>query len=287
VRRLASAAVITTLALATLSGCFLLPEAPDATPEPTETEQVQAGDGFAAIGDCWNTNYSDMAEWSSWQGDGPVNCDEQHHSYTYFVGELEAEVDEAWHDGAITAELASAVSDECAPHRDALGVPDDAGRVGGYFFVAPESDWENGDHRIRCDLAVSAIDSDWREPELEELPADVDDLVSDIDRHPRSYELCLIGDGYGPYDSTEAYLADCGADYYWRYAGTVEFPSPAGVPYPAEDQLYGLADSECSTLGLRSGETALSYPPSAEGWDAGYRDVTCWTTTLSEPSTPV
>ena len=287
-RRIASAAVITTLALGTLSGCFLLPEAPDPKPEASETEEAEAdSDGFAAIGDCWDTNFADMAEWSSWEGDGPVDCDEDHHSYTYFVGELEADVQQGWDDGSTTSELAGAVSDQCSPLLVELGVPETAARAGLYFFVAPEDDWEDGDHRIRCDVAVSAVDSDWNEPELEELPADIDDLIDDVDENAVDYELCILGDGYGPYDSNEAYIADCGGDYFWRYAGPVEFPSAAADPYPSEDTLYAYSDTECATLGMRDDEAVLPYIPSPDGWDEGYRDITCWFSLGEQQSEPV
>jgi hypothetical protein len=285
VRRLAAVTVIAALALTSLSGCFLLPQAAEPTPEPSESEQVD--DGFAAIGDCWETNFSDMAEWSVWEGDGPVDCDEEHHAYTYWVGELDADVDEAWVDGSITGELASAIGEECGPHLLELGVPDEADRARGYFFVTPEDDWNDGDRRFRCDVAVSALDSDWTSPELEELPADIADLVADIDAHARSYELCLVGDGYGPYESTEVYYADCAGDYYWRYIGTVEYPSAATDAYPGEEALNAFADAECSSLGLRADEAVLPYVLSADGWDSGFRDVTCWASLLAVPSTPV
>lgn len=281
------AAAIGALLLASLSGCFLLPQAPEPKPESSETEDADESDGFGAIGDCWDTNHTDMAEWSSWEGDGPVDCDEDHHAYTYYVGELEADVDEAWEDGGISAELSTAVSDQCEPHLEELGIPDSAARAGGYFFVAPEDDWEDGDHRIRCDVAVSALDSDWNDPELEELPADIDDLVDDIDDNALSYELCVIGDGYGPFDSNEAYYADCGGEYFWRYAGVVEYPSEPSDAVPSDDALYAFADTECAALGLRDDESVLPYVPSVDGWDAGYRSITCWTTVIEEESAPV
>jgi hypothetical protein len=285
VRRLAAVTVIAALALTSLSGCFLLPQAAEPTPEPSESEQVD--DGFAAVGDCWETNFSDMAEWSVWEGDGPVDCDEEHHAYTYWVGEIDADIEEAWVDGSISGELGSAISEQCGPHLRDLGIPDEAARAGEYFFVTAEDDWNDGDQRFRCDVAVSALDSDWTSPELEALPADIDDLVTDIDKHTRSYELCLVGDGYGPYESTEVYYADCAGDYYWRFAGTVEYPSAAGDAYPSGDSLYTFAVEECSTLGLRGDEVVLPYTPSPDGWDSGYRDVSCWASLVAQPSTPV
>ena len=281
-------AVIGALLLTSLSGCFLLPEAPDPEPQSSETEEVETEhDGFAEIGDCWDTNYSDLAEWQWWEGDGPVDCDDDHNSYTYFVGELEADVDAAWEDGGITSELINAVSDQCQPHLLDLGIPDSAARAVGYFFVTEEEDWEDGDHRIRCDVAVSAIDSDWNDQELEELPADISDLADDIAGNSRSYELCILGDGYGPWDSNEAYIADCEGDYFWRYAGPIEYPSAAADPYPSEDTLYAYAGTECATLGMRDGEAVLPYIPSPAGWDEGYRDITCWFSLGQQQSEPV
>ena len=289
--RFIPAAAIGVLLLTSLSGCFLLPQAPE--PKPSHSEEAEAepeDDGVAGIGDCWDTNYTDMAEWSVWEGDGPVDCDEDHNSYTYFAGELDADVEVAWEDGDITSELAQAVSDECAPHRLDLGIPEDAARVGGYFFVTAEDDWEDGDHGFRCDIAVSELDSDWNNPDLEELPADIGDLVDDIDDHAEAYALCLIGDAYGPYESTEAYYADCAeGDYYWRFAGSVEYPSASGDAYPSDDALSAFADTECAALGIHGDETVLPYTPSPDGWDAGYRDITCWFSTIEMPAenTPV
>lgn len=283
-RRLAPATAIAVLLLTSLSGCFLIPQAP----QPEAGSGGAAANGFGNIGDCWEAKYADLAEWSSWEGDGPVDCNENHQSYTFFVGELETEVTSAWQDGSLTDELATAISDECAPHLLDLGVPDSAARAGGYFFVAPEKEWENGDHRIRCDVAVSALDSDWSKPKLEKLPADINDLVADIDKNSRSYELCLMGDGYGPYDSTEAYYMDCATgDYYWRYAGEVEYPSDAPDPYPTPESFSAFAEIDCAALGLRADETVLPYFPSQEMWDSGYRAVTCWFSLVEAPSKPV
>jgi hypothetical protein len=156
-----------------------------------------------------------------------------------------------------------------------------------YFFVAPETDWEAGDHSIRCDVAVSALDSDWYEPELEKLPSDIADLVDDIDTHARSYELCLVGDAFGPYESTEAYYADCAGDYYWRFAGNIEYPSEALDAYPTDDSLFAFADTECAALEARAGESVLPYVPTLDMWNGGYRDVRCWFTIIDEPSTAV
>lgn len=290
VRRIASAVLITALALGSLSGCFLLPQAPRDEPRDRETAEAEEAhaDGFALIGDCWEGSSEDMGEWSAWEGDGPVDCDENHQAYTFFSGELTVDIDEAWEDGSVTSELGLAVSELCTPKFAELGVPDAAARVIWFFFVAPEGDWEDGDHRVRCDVALTALDSDWYDPALEDLPADIDDLMDDIDDNPAVYEVCVIGDGFGPYESTEAYYSDCDSDeYYWRYAGDAEYDQPPGAPFPDSEHLYGFADDVCADFGARGSEVVLPYVPNGESWKLGDRSVYCWFSTIQEPSTPV
>ena len=289
-RRTASLALIAALALGTLTGCFVLPQAPIAQPdkdEPAE-EELTPGTTLGTTGDCWETNYADMAAWATWEGGGPVDCDEPHQSYTLFAGELEADVDEPFTDGEMSAELSAATVEQCREEMLEFGVPAGAQRASFYFFVATEDDWEDGEHSIRCDIAVSEIDSEYAEPDLENLPDDIADLVDDIEENPISYELCVIGDSYGPFESNEAYLADCdGDDYYWRFAGSADYTDDLSAPYPSDEQLFAYADTACADFGARGDETLLPYVPSQEMWDYGQRFVSCWYSLVEAPSNPV
>lgn len=289
--RLLAAVALSSIVLASLSGCFLLPVAPSAqqTQEAENDKKDEDAEGteYASIGDCWQAEATDMAEWAAWEGGDPVDCADDHQSYTFFAGELKNDVDEAWEDGGMSSELASAVSAQCDVNLRKLGITPEAQRVALYFFVAPEDEWDDGDRSIRCDLTVTAIDSDWYDPELEDLPADIDDLVDDIDKNPVSYEFCLIGDGFGPYESSEAYLADCDGEYYWRFAEAVYLDYVFGDPYPTEDELFAFAEEACPASGARDGEEPLYYVPSPEMWDEDYGYVDCWYSTIEQPTSPV
>lgn len=284
--RLLTVTAIGSLLLTSLSGCFLLPEGPSASSTHVVEGEREAAE-FAAVGDCWEAEAGDLAEWAAWEGGDAVDCAGDHQSYTYFAGDLKTEVAEPWDDGAISDELAAALSAQCAVHLRKLGITPAAQRVAPYYFVAPEDAWEQGDHSFRCDLAVTALRSDWYDPELEDLPADIDDLVDYVDRHPIAYEFCLVGDSFGPYESYEAYLADCGGEYYWRFAESVYLDYAVGDPYPSEDELNDFATAACPESGAREGERPLYYLPSHEMWDADYGYVDCWYSLIEQPSAPV
>jgi hypothetical protein len=271
---------ISALLLATLSGCALLPSAaPEPTPDETRTG-VQ-------VGDCWEATGVDLYEWATWEGDGPVDCAEKHQTYTFVVAQLDADV-EAWDGGDLTGEVIGEIRELCDPALVDLGIDEAASRAPWYFFVADEDDWADGDHSIRCDVAVSAFDSLWGEPELENLPDDIDDLVSDVQKNPRSYELCLIGDGTGPYESTETFYADCAGDaYLWRFGGTAEYDSEAADAYPSDQELFGFANEACTALGLRDDEIVYPYIPTEQMWEAGDRTAACWFSLIEQQSEAV
>lgn len=295
INRLVLSAVIGAALLGSLSGCFLLPAGPaiqqsserDDDDSEDDKNEKPASTDFATVGDCWQVRAVELAEWSVWEGDEPVNCNKDHQSYTFFAGELKAEVENAWQGGDITDELVAAVAAQCAINLRKLGVPLAAARVGSYFFVAPEDEWEDGNHSIRCDVAVTALDSDWYDPDLEDLPNDIDELIDDIEENEVSYEFCLIGDAFGPYESSEAYLADCGGVYYWRFEEAVYFDALPDDPYPSDADLYAFGEASCPASHARDGEEPLYYVPSREMWASDLRYVDCWYSTIEQPRSPV
>jgi hypothetical protein len=286
--RLFAASTGVLLVVGTLSGCFLLPLLPPAGPRDATPTPDDAFSGITTTGDCWETNYDDLAAWASWEGDGPVDCGEDHQSYTYLAGDLEADVADPYDIEGMTSELALAVSEQCRGTLESeFGITDKLGRISFFFFVPTESEWKAGSRAIRCDIGVLGIGSDYLNGDigLEDLPVD----IRDLDPDSVDYQLCLTGDGLGPYEGSEAIIADCTGDYFWRLGGTVEYPGTTETdPYPAGDTLFDYAIDECPQLGMAQAETVYPYVPSEETWEQfGDRIIECWFSTVGTPSSLV
>jgi hypothetical protein len=274
-----------------LSGCFLLPLANDSsgTGRGESLQTAAPLDPAAApeVGDCWVTNFSDLTEWASWEGDGPVNCQDNHQSYTFFVGKFGHDAEQAYDLDPATSALADTASGECltALESEFDWTPKEQ-RLSFYFFVPTAEEWGKGDRRFRCDVAVTAIGSDFYHREVADL-ADISDLKHDVQSNSLSYQLCLTGNGAGPYDG-KAIVADCAADYDWRFGGHIAWTAgPKDEPYPSGDSLHSYAMNECPSLGLAQGETVFPYTPSPESWAAGDRSIECWFSTVQTPSSAV
>lgn len=286
--RLLAASTAASLVLGVLSGCFLLPYVLPAAPENGAPVPFRTFSGVTSTGDCWQTNYDDLAAWASWEGEAPVDCGEDHQSYTYLAGNLEAHVDDPYDSEGMTNELALAVSEQCRGTLESeFGITEKLGRISFFFFVPTQSEWKAGSRAIRCDIGVLAIGSDYLNGtmDLEDLPVDIDHVDSD----GMEYQLCLTGDGLGPYEGSEAIIADCTGDYFWRLGGTLEYPGTTDTdPYPEGDTLFDYAIDECPQLGIAQTETVYPYVPSEETWVSfGDRLIECWFSTVGTPSSPV
>lgn len=281
------AIAISVVLLASLSGCFLLPDGPNprssSSAKPGEREEAAA---LAEVGDCWKADTEDL-EKPDWRGEDPVDCGDRHQTYTYFVGDINVRIDDAWDGKKPSADLSGRAYSKCSTNLRKLGVPDDAYRVQIYYFVAPKDEWEAGDHSIRCDLGVTAIGTDWNDPGLENLPQKIDTLLDDVEDDPIAYEFCLIGDAYGPYESQEVIIADCSTDYMWRYSEDTYFDTELNDPYLSDEELFGFAESVCTTENARVGEAPLYYVPTLQMWREDYRYVECWYSTIELPKSPV
>lgn len=269
-----------------LGGCFLLPLGPGADRTPsTSGEDAAAG---PKAGDCWEATHRHLADWSSWKGDGPVPCDEHHQAYTYLAADLEAEVDEAYDDNGVTNELLAAASDQCdAAFASQFDLDVKTSRLGIYFFVPDEDAWDDGDRSVRCDVALLDIGSDYVDPDLADLPRKIDRLIAEAKHDGLAYGVCLVGDGYGPFESAETVLADCNGDYYWRLGGYLEYPGDDATPYPSGDRLTDYGMDECPSLGIERGETVLPYAPTEQYWNLGARSIQCWFSLLEAPSSSI
>lgn len=293
VARLVAASTIVSLVVAGLSGCFLLPRvnplgSGDETRTSAPSDELDAGAGA-----CWQTNYDDLALWSAWEGDGPVDCDEDHQSYTFLTedldADLEAELEAPYDAEGMTGELAWAISQQCrAVLEDEYDITDREKRIGFFFFAPTASEWDDGAREIRCDIALLGFGSDYLngDIDLEDLPADINDLLDEVESNEVFYQLCLTGDGSGPYEGTEAIIEDCTIDYFWRYGGYLEYPGTTeSDPYPEGDTLFDYAIDECPLLGIAGPETVYPYVPSEETWvQYGDRNIECWFSTLDAPS---
>lgn len=287
--RLAASITIASFVAVGLGGCFalpFLPHRPSASPTSTPKEHKADKPTGSETGDCWEATYRNMAEWSNWEGDGPVPCDERHQSYTYLSTAFDGDVSTPYDADGMTVELQDATSDQCdRAFDDQFDWGDKAPLIGVYFFVPTQEEWDAGNHTIRCDIGLLAIGSDYLQPKLEDLPDTMADLASDIKENPEAYGLCVIGNGAGPYESRQTELVNCGdGDYYWRYGGTVDYPAGASIPFPDDKTLNDYANDECPSLGIESGESVLSYNPSADSWAAGDRTIQCWFSLVEEPA---
>jgi hypothetical protein len=272
---------IASLALVSLTGCFEqqpLGDAPSFEPETPRAAQV---------GDCWEASGADVYEWPSWKGDGPVDCDERHQTYTFVAEQLDDDL-EAWNGNEFTQEVLDEVFERCSTAFEQLGLTEDTPRVSWFFFVTPQRHWKKGDHGIRCDLAVDALGSPWHDPEIEDLPDDISELIDDVQKNPINYELCLMNNGAGPYETDENFFADCGGSYAWRWGGTWEYDTAEGDRYPGEDALYAFADSMCSLENARGSESPYPYIPTEQGWlEYGDHYIDCWFAAQGGSGSPV
>jgi hypothetical protein len=288
--RAAAALAIASMAVVGLGGCFLLPLAPH-RPTATATPSPRGEDAAAApqTGDCWTGTHRHYADWASWEGEAAVPCTERHQSYTYAAADLDEAVEEPYDSVGVTGELLDAASNQCeAAFDEQFDVDMSTSRIGLYFFVPTEDEWDDGDHTIRCDVAALDLGSDYLDPDLADLPEEIDSFMGDAAHHELAYRLCVAGDGYGPYESTETEILDCTeGDYYWRLGGQVEFPADDSTPYPLDATLFDFALDNCPALGIKPGETVLPYTPTKEYWAYGSREIECWFSLIEGPPSTV
>jgi hypothetical protein len=276
---LATTVAVTTL----LSGCFLLPSTPHRHNEPTPDLPV-----VAKVGDCWEVDYSDLYDWATWDGDGPVDCSDEHQSYTFVMPDLGEEFGNDWFtdDGGVAPEIALAGIDKCrAALKEDFGRPDEALLVQLYFFVPTVVEVKAGARWVRCDLAVTKIGSATSNPRVVDLPEDIEDLVAELDDNPEQFELCTdvpddkLNDG--PYADGSVY-ADCTDEVSWRQGVSASYPGGNEAEYPGDDAMTAFWMMTC---GIKPADTDwYVFAPDADSWTQGHRDVECWTTDLDGSS---
>lgn len=283
VRRTASATVIVALAMTSLSGCFLLPqtsEAADEQPTSTPSPTAERYSEYAEVGDCWESTYLRIKQATTWTGGAPVDCAEEHQTYTFFVGELGFEDEHFYSAIHPTERILTAANDLCAnAFLEQFQGPEIPGRLMWFALPPKRAEWDAGEHRIRCDLALQPLGDDYLAPsELDSFP-DMDDFDRAINRG--QYDLCLTGDGYHPYDEGETELVDCSdGEYYWRLDSYAVYDAAETEPYPGEAVVDEFAWSHCDERRARDGEELFYYGIDEENWGYGYRVTECWFTTV-------
>jgi hypothetical protein len=284
VRRTASAAIIVALALGSLSGCFALPQATDGAEEqqPTSspTPKAERYSEYAEVGDCWQSTFLRLKQATTWSGGAAVDCAKEHQTYTYFVGELGFDDEHFYSAIHPTDLLLDAANELCASEfLEQFQAPVVPGRLSWFGLPPTRAEWKAGEHRIRCDMVLLPLGSDYLDPsELDNLP-DNGDLKRAIEAG--DYELCLTGDGYHPYDEEETDIVDCSDDdYYWRLDSYSVYDAADTVPYPGESAIDEFAWSRCDEGRARKGEELFYYGIDEDSWNYGYRVTECWFTTV-------
>jgi hypothetical protein len=274
-RPVIGAAAILTL----LSGCFLLPTAAE---RPSAGESAAAGDAVPQVGDCWSGEYTSYTTWVAWHGDGPVDCAERHQSYTYAMSDAFEDADATYAFGGWHLDDAAPIAyDSCRELlTDYLGVElNDWARLEIHFFGPSAQEWRKGARWLRCDLAVIKAGSNLYEPELQSLPDDAADLVTNVEKNADHYDFCIdTYDGWyelGPYYSADAFYANCANDPMWRLIEVDFMPWEYGDAYPGNDYVLQFAKDTCFGGGPAVAPFAADFPDE-DRWKEGYVSVSCW-----------
>jgi hypothetical protein len=279
----------TGLLVATLGGCFLLPTEREALgssqgdPAP-DTDSSAAEIGIAEVGDCWEATFQGLADWAHWEGDAPVDCEEDHQSVTYFVAQLEDAFGENSTDNDPMSDvLANSASTQCYDELVAQFEWDENfSTLNLYFFLPSPQQWDDGERWVRCDVAVMKLGSSVWDPEIADLPADLSDLVGDYIQNKEDYAPCFNVDeeeyGVGPYEAASATYADCSADPIWRPGPAAEYPAAGDDVFPGEGLIANFVTETCGAVRLEPEDTLFPYYPDELSWADGDRWVECWIT---------
>ena len=261
----------------------MLPVAPvqsdvRSTPEPRASSARYSE--YAEIGNCWEATFLRLRQSTTWSGSAPVDCNADHQTYTYFVGELATPVEGSYSGVSPTDRILDAASDLCgAAFIDEFHGEEVPARLTWFSYPPKRAEWDAGEHRIRCDLVLLSLGDDYLSPgTLDDLP-DIDDLEDAID--DGEYDLCLTGEGVHPYDEAETEIVDCAVgDYYWRLDSFSYYDAGPGEPFPGEDVVDEYAWQQCDERHTRDDEEPFYYSIDEESWNLGYRFLECWFSTV-------
>ena len=267
-------AVATSVALVTaLSGCTALgsfiPHTTSASAKP-------------AVGDCWTSTVEAAAKAAAWTAGGAVACASRHQLSTYAVATVKSSA-ATWQtsDGDLDNEIASDASEACNKkfRGEFTGAPLGS-RLTVFFFVAPEDQWKKGARWVRCDVAVFKTGSLYTRPDFASLPPDISTLQKQLESTPDLFADCVTttdpSGQTGPLDDPDAVVADCTQHYQWRFESAFTIPSQTGDPYPDDDALTQVTQSECGDAADEDGSDWVAYVPSRGDWVSGNRSGTCW-----------
>jgi hypothetical protein len=279
VTALVRAAVLTAVAAAalSLSGCAaLLLLVPGSTGGSSSSAQP-------AVGDCWHSTFTQAQTLASWTGEGRVACTGAHQLYTYGVAQVTSSAS-TWRTsgGDLDSGIATAANTACEAKYGAF-IPSSGaqgGRLQRYFFVAPVPAWAAGARWVRCDVGVLEVGSPYQDPRFEALPPRIATLVGQVTAHPDAFTDCVTttdaSGNTGPLDDPNALIADCTQDYQWMFEFALTVPGDDGVPYPSDAEIGNFTQTNCGDPADAAGRGWIAYVPTAEQWDAGRRDASCW-----------
>jgi len=285
-------AVVGVALVATLGGCFLLPVADEAGEKP-ETVATQSVERAPEVGDCWTASDYDWALWDSWRGDPPVDCQEDHESYTYAVLDLLEGFDEIYlANGFVMAEPSQLAFDSCSEALgEFMGAPvGELARMVAQYYLPSKSEWKDGARWVRCDALVYELGSSVYEQVFAELPDDESSLIDAIEENADYFDLCLDTDegftGYGPYFSDTAVYSDCSVDPMWRLDGFDTIPGEYNTDYPGDDAIAQFATDGC-LADVEPTQWSYAHFPDSDSWFTGDRMITCWTYEWDVPADAV
>jgi hypothetical protein len=272
--RRAASAVLALVAIATLAGCFLLPETrgPQSSPATTPAEAV----AFASPGDCWQADLVDIYYWQTWAGDSPVSCAKRHTFYTYATPAVLGGFDSIRISGGVISDEVTATAEgACQSEFEKLTgvrVEQSTSLIVLQYYVPSPQEWAAGLDEVRCDAGVIAVGGSVYEQPMERLPENFDRVTAAVRDAPEAFALCINSwDSWedGPFATEEAEYADCTDSPVWRLEDLSYYPGEHGAPFPAQEAIDEYIAKTCPD--------GFAYGPTEFDWKwHDYRTVECW-----------
>lgn len=252
------ATAVATLALV-LAGCSQ--EGPAAepavmgAPATEDAPQLDPMAGAPAVGACYRLNARRAR--ASTNDSAPVDCFDDHTTYTYHVGTFPAD--------AVTPDLEQ-ISRECA-NRLAEGVGLSRRRLGGtiidwIYFEPTTTQWSAGARWFRCDANAPA------NGRLRELPGGSAPIF-DTDQIEPKYLRCISDPDL---DGRNGQVVTCDRPHDYEWAGPFEAEATGG--YPGRDRFLKIAEKPCGRI--TGADSWWVTWPLEDGWSTGDRTMTCY-----------
>ena len=241
-----------------------------------------------AVGDCWTSSVDTAVQAATWTAGGAVGCGSRHQLYTYAIITVKSSA-ATWRTsgGNLDDGIATDAYQACEKKFSGafVGTPE-SGRLTRYFFVAPEDQWKKGARWVRCDLGVFKTGSLLDAPAFASLPPEISTLEKQLESTPDLFATCVTttdsSGQTGPLDDSKAVIADCTQNYQWRMESTFTIPGGQSDPYPDDNALNAVTQTDCGDAADEAASGWIAYLPTRDNWVTGDRSGSCWF--LAEPA---